>query len=371
MKPSLQVGHYISSEIFEQEQFRLFGRLWIFACLRTAISGENAFATRRIAGRSVLIQNSGGRIRAFENACPHRLMPLQTAAFGQARMVCPYHGWVFDNAGKVKSIPKEQSLYAFPHDEREALCLREYAVETLGELVFVNLDENPIPITEQFSSALIERLETISAHFSEVSVHTEIPVRYNWKLNFENVLDHQHVPYVHPRTFLPLMRLANDDKSQKSEPSKHPTSSDLLIDQSWASSSPIQIESWPWHAQVNRYGPEGTYYNHFLFPNVNFISVDGLVFLIQQFEPVSAKESRVIFTLCSARSRVRMPALPAILRGHMKSEVEVLMEDVHYLESLQAALHASSPAVHHGQYEHRLVSFGQAYLRWMEAERPC
>jgi phenylpropionate dioxygenase-like ring-hydroxylating dioxygenase large terminal subunit len=371
MKPALEVGHYIQPEIFEQEQARLFGRLWIFACLRTAIAAENAFATRRIGGRLVLIQNSGGRIRAFENSCPHRLMPLQTAAFGQARMVCPYHGWVFDSMGKVKSIPKEQSLYAFSQEERDALCLREYAVETLGELVFVNLGENPISITEQFAPSLIERLEAISSHFSDVAVHTEIPVRYNWKLNFENVLDHQHVPYVHPRTFLPLMRSVSEDKARESEPSQYPTPSDLLIDQSWASTSPIKIEPWPWHAQVDRYGPEGTYHNHFLFPNVNFISVDGLVFLIQQFEPVSASETRVIFTLCAARSRVRMPALPAILRGHLKGEVEVLMEDVHYLESLQAALHAHSPAVHHGQYEHRLVGFGQAYLRWMEAVKPC
>jgi hypothetical protein len=95
------------------------------------------------------------------------------------------------------------------------------------------------------------------------------------------------------------------------------------------------------------------------------------VFLIQQFEPVSASETRVIFTLCAARSRSRMPALPAILRGHLKGEVEVLMEDVNYLESLQASLHASSPDVHHGQYEHRLVGFGLSYLRWMEQVRPC
>jgi phenylpropionate dioxygenase-like ring-hydroxylating dioxygenase large terminal subunit len=371
MKPALQVRHYIQPEIFEQEQQRLFGRLWIFACLRTAVQAEHAFATRRIGGRSVLIQNNDGRIRAFENACPHRLMPLQTASFGQARMVCPYHGWVFDSAGKVKSIPKEQSLYAFSPQEREELCLREYAVETVGELVFVNLDKNPIPISEQFAPELIERLKDISGHFSEVSVHTEIPVRYNWKLNFENVLDHQHVPYVHPKTFLPLMRSASEHKEREPASGDKQPISDRLVDQSWFSTTPIQIESWPWHNMVDRYGPTGTYHNHFLFPNVNFISVGGLVFLIQQFEPVSATETRVVFTLCAARSQTRLPALPAILRGHLKGEVEVLMEDVNYLEGLQASLHEGSPVVHHGQYEHRLVGFGQTYLRWLETSGPC
>ena len=170
MRSALSVGHYIRPEIFELEQQRLFGRVWIFACLKTSVQTEHAFATRRIAGRSVLIQNCGKSIRAFENACPHRLMPIQTATFGQARMTCPYHGWVFNAEGKVKTIPKEESLYRFSSEERGALCLREYAVETVGELVFVNLDEKPLPITDQFSPELLERLHTISAYFSDISI---------------------------------------------------------------------------------------------------------------------------------------------------------------------------------------------------------
>jgi len=92
---------------------------------------------------------------------------------------------------------------------------------------------------------------------------------------------------------------------------------------------------------------------------------------MQQFEPISPTETQVRFTLCTARPTGRLPALPAILRGHLKSEVSVLMEDVAYLERLQASLHQGSPDIHHGQYEHALLGFGLAYKRWLEAERPC
>ncbi|MDF5810287.1 hypothetical protein P4123_30745 [Pseudomonas aeruginosa] len=30
-------------------------------------------------------------------------------------------------------------------------------------------------------------------------------MRYNFKLNMENVKDYNHVPFVHPKTFLPVM----------------------------------------------------------------------------------------------------------------------------------------------------------------------
>lgn len=369
MQAVLHASHYLHPDVFALEQQRLFGRLWIFACLKTALGADQAFVTRQIGGRSLLIQNVGGTLRAFENACPHRLMPLQSAAFGQGRMVCPYHGWVFDGAGAVKTIPKEDTLYQFTPEERHSLRLTDYAVQVVGNLVFVNLDPDPLPLEQQFAPELIARLQDISSHFGEVSVHVDIPTQYNWKLNFENVLDSQHVAYVHPKSFQPLIRAAQTHPEPVTP--QHPAPSDRLIDQSWASTTPMQIPHWPWHDQVQRYGPPDTYHNHFLFPNVNFISVGGLVFLIQQFEPVSPTQTRVRFTLCTARATGRLPALPAILRGHLKSEVAVLMEDVAYLERLQAGLHEGSPPVHHGRYEHALVGFGLTYQRWLQEVRPC
>jgi phenylpropionate dioxygenase-like ring-hydroxylating dioxygenase large terminal subunit len=328
------------------------------------VDADQAFATRRIGGRNILIQNTGGRIKVFENSCPHRLMPIQSAAFGQSKMICPYHGWVFDDTGLVKTIPKEQQLFKYCDLERASLGLREYAIEIVGSMIFVNLDINPISITEQFSSELLARLNEISEYFGDVSVHQEIPVNYNWKLNFENVLDHQHIPYVHPKSFQPLVIKSKSDGNDSNV--KYPLPSGLIADQSWFSTTAMRVQPWPWHEMVTPFGPKDTYHNHFLFPNVNFISVGGLVFLVQQFDPISANQTVVRFSLCTAKQVKRIPALPALLRGHLKGEVQVLMEDVAHLENLQSSLHSKSQPIHHGEYEHRLVGFGQAYLRLLE-----
>lgn len=368
MQSELNVHHYQSAEVFAQEQERIFRKLWIFACMLSAVAVPEAFATRTIGGVSLLIQNCEGTIRAFENACPHRLMPIQSDEFGQSRMVCPYHGWVFDARGAVKTIPKEQTLYAYTPAERERLCLKEFHVQVIGQLVFIHLDDQPLPIEAQFSADLIDQLRAISSHFGSQAVHANIDTRYNWKLNYENVLDHNHIPYIHPKSFLPLMK---KDAAQAAPTNQEVTLPDDLITgalqaQSHMTTTSLNIEAWPWHQQVRRYGQADTYYNFFLFPNVNFISVGGVIFLVQQFDPISAAQTQVRFTLCAAQETSRIPALPAILRGHLKGEIDVLHEDVAHLERLQAHLHSGSPRVQHGRYEHRLMSFAKAYRRLME-----
>jgi len=366
MESILSSHRYISESNHEIEKERLFRKLWIYACMVSAVAEDLAFATRKIGGISVIIQNCDGELRAFENKCPHRLMPLHSEEFGQGRLLCPYHGWVFDNDGKTKSIPKESELYLFTSEDRKKLCLNEFAVAKIGQLVFVNLDPNPIDIRQQFKPELINEIEKITAHFGSVAVHLNIPCRYNWKLNFENVLDPNHIAYVHTKSFQPLVVAEKiEEKSANGVNELMPISS-ALVDQSFHSITRMHIERWPWHDLVDHYGKEGEYHNFFLFPNVNFISVGGLVFLVQQFDPVSAGETQVRFTLCGAREKSRIPSLPAILRGHLKGEVDVFNEDRVYLERLHANLSPDSNRVQHGKYEYRIQSFAAAYLECMQ-----
>jgi phenylpropionate dioxygenase-like ring-hydroxylating dioxygenase large terminal subunit len=369
MLSRLLPAHYLDADVFAQEERRIFRRLWLFAALRTTLAEPDAFATRTLGGLPVLLQNCGGEIRAFENLCPHRQMPLQSEEFGQGRMVCKYHGWVFDDAGSVKTIPHEMSLYAYPPEERKALCLKRYAVAVIGNLVFVNLSDDPLPLDEQFTPALQDVLREATGHFGAQAIHANLPVRYNWKLNFENVLDHNHVAYIHPKSFQPLLRkgVSTQRMAPAADAASEPMANgpDKLSDRSFWTRSDIEIQPWPWHEAVERYGEGDHYYNFFLYPNVNLISVGGLTFLLQQFQPVAPDRTEVRFTLAAAREKRRITGLPAILWGHLKGEVDVLREDVVHLEALQQALHADAPRARHGQYEDRLVAVASTYLDLM------
>lgn len=380
MLSQLTPEHYLSQRIFDLERDRIFRRLWLFAGFRTSIAGPGAFLTRIMAGLPILLQNCDGDIRAFENLCPHRQMPLQHKPFGQARMVCPYHGWVFDHDGKVKTIPHEATLYAYPPGEREALCLKRYAVEVVGNMVFVNLAPSPMAIGSQFTDDFLSALAEASGHFAAQSVHVDILVNYNWKLNYENVLDANHIPYIHPKSFQPLLKDGERREAQAEVPtptaptggpaepsSMHSTASGLQA-QSILQSSPMRIDPWPWHDAVHKYGTKDCFHTFSIFPNVNFISPGGLTFIAQQFEPVAPGLTQLRMTLTTAKEKRRVPGLPALLRTYLKGEASVVNEDIAYLEALQAHLHQGAPRAQHGQYEHRLQSAAGAYFDLLRLE---
>lgn len=56
-------------------------------------------------GYVVVRLRPGGEVSAFPARCPHRLVPLATAAVVDGRLQCPAHGWRFDGEGRCTEIP--------------------------------------------------------------------------------------------------------------------------------------------------------------------------------------------------------------------------------------------------------------------------
>ena len=366
MESLLSQSYYIDQKIYEDENKSIFSKLWIFAGLKTAFEKKDAYITKKIAGIPIILIKDGANIKAFVNQCLHRQMPFYTEPYGTGRLICKYHGWTYESCGKVKTIPANDRLYLFDNEELASFRLKEFSVAIVGNFIFVNLDADPMPIEQQFSMDLISHLEQISPHFSNRLIHTSIPCQYNWKLNYENVLDHNHVPYVHSKTFRPLINKKGEvDEIPIKKPDEHYLDNVHLVDASSFSAMPMNIKHWPWHDLVNRFAPseeKNLYYNFFLYPNVNFISVGGLIFLAQQFNPISASVTEVSFTLFTANQKSRIPALPAILWGHLKGEMQVFIEDKVLLEQLQDNFYGQGISANHGAYEINLQTVKKIYL---------
>ena len=64
------------------------------------------YVTHQIAEEPVfVIRGTAGQLRAFSNICRHRLAQLLEGRGHVARIVCPYHAWNYDLAGRLKSAP--------------------------------------------------------------------------------------------------------------------------------------------------------------------------------------------------------------------------------------------------------------------------
>lgn len=372
MLSPLSQRDYLSDEVLALEQVRLFRRLWVFAALKQLLVEPNAFATRTIGGIPIVLQNCAGVIKAFSNQCLHRQMPLQWGAYGKRPLLCRYHGWTYDGEGTPKNIPGKDELYCYPSQEMADLRLRQFAVECIGNLVFINLGDRPMPIQEQFSETFLSKLTAISGSFDAEVIHTRISANYNWKLNFENVLDGNHVRYLHPRTFMPYMNHSSakteEANAQEIRGSTPSATDGQLQDLSYESTTGFKLAPRPWHQNVARFGTDDIYYNFFIYPNVNFISLGGYVFLIQQFNPLAPGKTEIGFSLMTAKKVRRIPASAAILWAHMQGEKEVLNEDMRALETLQASLHIEGRPASHGAYERQLLMNHAIYRQLMQTK---
>ncbi|MEM5384667.1 aromatic ring-hydroxylating dioxygenase subunit alpha [Paraburkholderia phymatum] len=386
IKPVLPPVCYTEQGWFDREQEKIFGKLWLLAGLTQQLQAENDFIVRNFSGVPVLIQNAGGTLRAFRNACAHRGMPIQIADCGNRRLTCPYHGWSYNGDGQLRGIPNEK-IYGLCKKEQANLKLHSYAVETVGNFVFVNLSDDPLPITEQFSDDLLLLLREVSPHFAPEVSYSTFTGHYNWKLNFENILDWNHAQFVHKQTLAPLLQF--ESGGGFSAASKNvsilfgPDSplSDIRFTGELPPADPIGLKdisvigrsSMPytqrWFAKLfDAPLDPGSFFACNIFPNVNFGSIHGEHFYLQQFVPMAPDRVEYHSWVFTARLKHGVPPQPHLLWGIHHAEKRVIDEDVVLLNGLQKSLSVASTVGTMGDHEEPLAVVGRWYMEHLQEE---
>ncbi|CTP82288.1 aromatic ring-hydroxylating oxygenase subunit alpha [Xanthomonas graminis] len=152
---------YIDEAWFARERERLMRPLWQFVAPRMLLHKHNAFVRRSVCGMDVVVQNFDGELRAFHNLCLHRQNPLQ---------------------------------------QRACLRLKRFAVARIGNLVFVSVSADPLPLQAQVSLPALDMLRRASEQFDSDVLVATFEANFNWKLAYENLRDALHPRFVHART---------------------------------------------------------------------------------------------------------------------------------------------------------------------------
>lgn len=366
LPPALPVAAYIDQVWYEKEQALLFRRLWQFFTFKSFVDKPNAFVAKNLFGIPVVLQNFSDELRAFENICLHRQAPIQTTAYGCRPLTCTYHGWNYGADGKVAAIPLEKDYYLFPEEKKASLCLKQFAVKVIGNLVFVNLSPDPLSIERQFSQEFLDSLAVVSAHFDSEMIAATFRRKFNWKLVFENLRDGIHPSFLHRDTlykdikFKPKAPPLEAVQSYLEERNNPVEGSDVFeeVRQYFSKGGPDtafdKLTPYPWHDKVERYGSENTYYNWLAFPNLHIASGSGgYSFIIEHYIPRSVGETDVEVYYLTARRKEVYPESKAVLYEHLSGAERILSEDFHMLELTQAALHKDAPAPNWGAFELR------------------
>jgi phenylpropionate dioxygenase-like ring-hydroxylating dioxygenase large terminal subunit len=132
----------------------------------------------------VLARLDGRRIVGFQDRCPHRHAPLSQGRVINGTLQCPYHGWRFDEQGKLQELPGAPPDTCMPGVRARAIAVIEY--DGLVWARYATEGNEDIPARVR---ALAPR-------------HRKFLWQTTWYAHIvdalENVLDPLHTHFVHP-----------------------------------------------------------------------------------------------------------------------------------------------------------------------------
>ena len=187
---------YTDPRVAELERRTVWSRTWQLVGRVEQVREPGQFVTATVAGEPVVVvRGTDGELRGFFNVCRHHAAAVMTAPCGKVdRLRCPYHGWTYDLAGRLRGVPEFEGVQDFDRDQTGLVPL---AVATWEHFVFVHLDPDPVPLAE-YLGALVGQVAPLGLGTLQFCERREYELACNWKVFVDNYLDGgYHVPHLH------------------------------------------------------------------------------------------------------------------------------------------------------------------------------
>ena len=363
MQSYIHPSFYTSTDIFKQEQTDIFHNLWQFVGFTSDLTNHNDYICAEIGGKSVIIQNFHGELKAFHNLCSHRLSRIRQFSHGNEPLQCPYHGWVYDNDGIPVGIPCKSEFTNLDDSTLKSLRLEQWLVEICGSLVFVKRYNDNKTLKEYLQSEIFNTLESISKAFGDRIGCYEKTIKANWKVVIENSLEDYHVKQVHPESlgkfFIPesnhsfanlhsLGTLALKNQGKK-----------MAILESIFANRPYKIDK---------------YYHYLLFPNLMLINTQGISFSVQSVSAISPSETKFTSHLfltkldhnTSENATLQREIFEVLSKSFLELNNKVLNEDWIICEQVQLGMLESERYGILSIREKRIQEFQKSYISIMD-----
>ncbi len=359
----LPAENYTSPEIQRQEIERVFRPSWHLVATKSELARSGDFRTIDLLGTPLILRNFDGALHAFLNVCAHRHCEIVSAPCGNSpSLKCQFHGWEYDARGRTGKIPDAACFRPWDRDNAQ---LREFRLETCGDLVFVNLTAEG----EDLRTFLGDPFHEFEARFQTPRVALIDSWQYefaaNWKIHVEIGLESYHIPCVHPKTFgtFPHEERCWHDLSERWSRFRTPTGE--------GSNSRVMRHI------LNRLGGSftQTYSHTAVHPHLSSSSEGEFLCLMQMVLPVAPDRCRSmgwLYALKGARRGFYERALHAGLRtAARKFARQVVLEDASVFPALQRGLAASPFRGVIGTREERIYLFQADLLRRLTGEAPA
>jgi phenylpropionate dioxygenase-like ring-hydroxylating dioxygenase large terminal subunit len=145
---TLPSHYYHDPEIYRREQETIWFKTWQYVGFVHDLSEPGDYISDRIIDQQVfVIRAKSGELRAFYNVCMHCGHILVEGKGNKTILTCPFHAWSYDTHGALKAAGNAENVAGF---RLEDFTLSEIRVDTMANMVFVNLDDNALPLADYY-----------------------------------------------------------------------------------------------------------------------------------------------------------------------------------------------------------------------------
>jgi len=167
----------------------LLRRYWHPVCAVDELD-RSIFRTKelKVLGEElVLYRDRSGTLGLLDRFCAHRRASLAYGVVEAEGIRCQYHGWKFDETGRVLEQPFEDRLH--PEATFRAKCsISAYPVQERAGLIFAYMGPGPAPLLPNWGPLVWENCVRDIAY-------TELPC--SWLQAQENSVDSIHTEHLH------------------------------------------------------------------------------------------------------------------------------------------------------------------------------
>ena len=195
---------FTDQTMFDLEMKYIFEGNWIYLAHESQVKENNDYFTTYMGRQPVIIaRNRSGELNVMINSCTHRGAQLCRNKRGnRATYTCPFHGWTFNNSGKLLKV-KDPVDAGYPdcfNDEGSHDLTKVAKFENYKGFLFASLNPNEQPLDEYLGepTKIIDMIVGQSENGLEgLRGASSYVYEGNWKLTAENGADGYHVSAVH------------------------------------------------------------------------------------------------------------------------------------------------------------------------------
>lgn len=211
---AMDAWFYQSPLVYQTELQAMLFKSWLCAGHVSQIPDAGDYFLFDLDQESIIVcRDEKGQIHALFNNCRHRGSRVCEQAHGKRKtFVCPYHGWVYELNGALKSARQMDVVEGFVQADHG---LGRAQVNVCHGFIMINCDHEAPPISREVNSIS----GPLSAHEPEqwkIAHQQTYTVDANWKLALENYLECYHCATAH-RAYAKLHTISDLEDNIKQE----------------------------------------------------------------------------------------------------------------------------------------------------------